>query len=328
MHLLGEGAWAARRVPDDHMALLTDTLSISTLGRDNEYQLSSGDLEARAIQRHWFSPSSQDKNHANQLHLGLRESHLPLDSSLLNQLLNRWREVQNTDLFHLARVNSPPAVWRSPVQRSRKNRLLQIMGLGRPLSPEFSLPFSVPVREPVRVSTLTSALRDFQSPDQKEGTDTTQAPDSILSLQTRFSTIFEGRTGKELPPPLKARLWLAPHRPDLGPYTPWIVPIRHLPYGWEAPEQVALRRKTLQRLLQNPGLMERKQVKDRLRRWNQFEEDVRKHMDKQVRDWVYAWSREPVLTQQIVENSAMSYLLRAWFLQTEWIRDHQTVPAP
>jgi len=327
MHLLGEGAWAARRIPDDHMALLTDTLAISTLGPDNAYQLSSGDLEARAIQRHWFAPSGRHHDDQNRLHLGLRENRVPVDNALLDQLLNRWREVQNTDLFHLARAYTPPAVWRSPVQRSRKNRLLQLMGLGRPLSQEFSLPFSVPVREPVTVATLIAALRDYQSADPNgPGQESTQAPDSILSQQTRFSAVFEGRAGKELPASLKSRLWLAPHRPDLGPYTPWTVPLGNLPYGWETADQQHLRKKTLQRMLQNPALMERKLIRDRLRRWTQFEEDVRKHMDKQLRDWVYAWNLEPLLTQQIVGNSAASYLLRAWFLQTEWIRDHQPAP--
>jgi len=181
--------WVARRVPDDHVAIVANTYTIREVDlADTLNFLGSYDLIEYAEKRGWYDPSKGPFS---------------------------FEEVYANPKTRVAPGNTHRQ-W-SGLRRLAKNAV--------PPPEQERLPFSVIPKEPLSVRHLTSVLRDHYEGTAYEPKDSySETPahkrhtSTICSPATNSSSVFQLRSG--MPVEVGAVWWLAMWQPCSTPYMP------------------------------------------------------------------------------------------------------------
>lgn len=195
--------WVAQRVPDDHIAIIPNYYTITTIDLNDTMNFyGSEDIIEYAIERKWYKPKRDG------------EFNFRLAYSDEGNLENMGNIVRNWSAHNLISTTE--------------------------YTVEDSFPFSFKPSKKVRVADLFEILRNHsegsiydKSENYTKGNPHDQGR-AICSKTTQYGFVAQLR--KNLPKEIAFVFWLAPFRPCIHPFTQWYAGMNEIPEGFSEGE--------------------------------------------------------------------------------------------
>jgi dipeptidase len=191
--------WVAQRVPDDHMAIIPNYYTITTVDlTDTLNYYGSVDLIEYAIENNWYDPDN-----GGEFNFRLAYSD-PGNLENMGNIVRHWSAIN------------------------------QLFSDRYEIGDDF--PFSYKPDKKIELADLFNILRDHNEGseyDESEGYTKGhphQFGRAICSSTTQYGFVAQLR--KDLPKEIAYVLWLAPFRPCVHPFTPWYFGMSDMPGGF------------------------------------------------------------------------------------------------
>jgi len=189
--------WVARRVPDNHVAVVANCYSIGEIDLSDTLNfLGSPDIIEYAAKRGWYNPGKDGK-------------------------------------FHFAKAYSNPGSLTNPRNVNRIWKAINILS-GRNYSLDEAIPSITKPEEKISIQDVMAVLRvhyDEKAIENGDICSIENAKDlkhaSISIKNTQYSVVNHLRSW--LPAEVGAMMWMAFHRPDINSYSPWYSSVNKVP---------------------------------------------------------------------------------------------------
>lgn len=297
--------WVAKRLPQDHIAVLANRFTIDTidLNDKNNYR-GSTDIIEYAIRRGWYNPKT--------------------DGS-----------------FHFANTYNPPEQNQNEHDSLREWRVASLTAKQK-YKPTDRLPFSFKPRGKLELTDFFSLLRDHyeDSPfdltaDGKMDSPHQTGKPTICTSTTRYSFVAQMRNGEVQE--LSHILWIAFGAPDSNAYCPWYFSISALPDGYnrknsENGETVPLNQPSMVfRYSSNHAFWSYARLSQKVERhyqvgiklvhkeWQNFENYLLKMQRKKEKEFTYFFKKNKHIALKLITNYVAEMEYRKWFLANELI---------
>jgi dipeptidase len=295
--------WIAKRVPDDHVAVIANRYTIDTVHlKRKKFYKGSSDLVTYAVRRKWHDPAKDGEfNFA-------RTYATPDNYNHEHNVMRQWR---GTALLAKAKIK-----------------------IDEPL------PFSFEPRKKIKVTDLFRVLRDHYedtkydlTDDYKKGSPNKTAKRTICTDSTRYSFVAQMR--REMPREIAHLAWIAFRRPDTNAYSPWYFSINTPPEGYALgnsmdalknhlnppvslfqinPKYAYWTYANLSRLVDQDY---RTRIKIARKEWRNFENYALKVRKKREREFTYFIKKNKHIALKLITNYVRNLEYRKWFLAFE-----------
>lgn len=299
--------WAAKRVPDDQVAVVANRFTIDTVDfTDKNNCVGSPGLIQYAVQRGWYNPQTHGE-------------------------------------FEFARVYADPENYKAEENVLRQWRGTSLLARKK-FKPDSSLPFSFKPKGKIEITDLYKILRDHYEgseynldPEYKKGSPHAIQKQPICSKDTRYAFVAQLR--KKLPQEIANLVWVAFHRPDTNAFSPWYFSITTPPEGctYGNSETALLSHfkppKTLftfnpryaywsyAKLSQLVEQGYRERFKLTRKEWRNFENYVLKMRRKMEKEFKYLMKINKHITIKLITNYVHKLEYRKWFKASELISE-------
>lgn len=307
LHIVKGKHWIARRVPDDHVAVIANRYIIENIDlNDKKNFLGSPDIIDYAVKRGWYRP-------------------------------------QNDGEFNFARVYSSSKNYSAESNVLRQWRGTALLAKKR-YKPDEPLPFSFSPRKNIKLTDLFMVLRDHYegtehdiTDNYKEGSPNRTEKRTICTESTQYAFVAKLRKREKLPKEIAHLLWLAFRRPDSNAFSPWYVSITSPPEGYSRnPTETALQNHFSPpnpvpefypdyAFLSFSGLSDlvdrnyRSRIRIARKEWRNFENYVMKRLKKMEEEFKYLVKKNKYVALKIMGNFVKRWEYRKWFLASELI---------
>ena len=191
--------WVAQRVPDDHIAIIPNYYTITTVDlADTMNYYGSADLIEYATQRKWYNPKRDG------------EFNFRLAYSDPGNLENMGNIVRNWSAVNLIATE--------------------------PYSVDASFPFSFRPKKKVELTDLFGILRNHNEGSEFDKSENYSRGNphafgrAICATTTQYGFVAQLRA--DLPKEIAPVLWIAPFRPCVHPFTQWYFGMNGIPEGY------------------------------------------------------------------------------------------------
>jgi dipeptidase len=307
LHAVRGKRWAARRVPDNEVAVIANRYTISAMVLDDKDRFQgSPDIVEYAIRRGWYDP-------------------------------------QKDGDFDFARAYSDPAKYADMHNVMRQWRGTDLLA-SKSCKLEDPLPFSFRSRRDIRLSDLFRVLRDHYEGTEhdlsnryRNGSPNSGKNRTICTESTQYAFVAHLRSG--LPVEISHTVWIACRRPDSNAFSPWYVSIARSPEGasressdsaWknhfaplpaQAFEDAGLSFNTYARLSDVVDRQYRQRIAKTQKVWRNHEEFLFKDLKDHEKEFVFLLKSNRALARKIIDNYIRGLEYRKWFLADELLRE-------
>ena len=307
LHAVKGRHWIAQRVPDDHVAVISNYYTIGRIDlKDRNNFLGSADILEYAVKRGWYQPERDGE-------------------------------------FDFARVYSDPGNLKSMGNILRQWRATNLLA-DREFKVEDRFPFSFEPRKKVRIDDFFRVLRDHyegtkydQTNHYRSGSPHSTKPNAICNETTQYSFVAQLRDW--LPAEINNIAWIAFRQPDSHAYSPWFFSINKTPENYyRGSAETALRNHF------NPGswqlgdnhdeafwnFAKLSELVDRLYRnriekvqkvWRNFENFAFKDLKNREKEFAYLLETNKTVAMKIITNYIHNLEYRRWFLAMELLNE-------
>ncbi|MCK4888991.1 MAG: C69 family dipeptidase [Candidatus Aminicenantes bacterium] len=299
MHIVKGKHWAAKRIPDDSVAIIPNYYTIDEINlNDRNDYMGSKDIIDYAVKRGWYNKSDGEK-------FSFRKAYSdPKNLISERNTLRHWR-----GFALLSKLKVRPGV---------------------------DLSFSFKPAKKIKIQDIFTLLRDHYegtaqdlSNGYKTGSPNFTQNRTICTGSTRYSIVAELR--QNLPDEIATLVWIAFRRPDSNSYSPWYPSIVTTPNGYTRGNSETaflthmkknddyFRYDTEHAYWSYAKLSERvdddyrnniKQVK---KMWANFEQSLLKNIKKKEREFAYLLGKNRVLALNMITNYVHNIEFRKWF---------------
>jgi dipeptidase len=299
--------WAAKRVPDDQIAVVANRFTIDKVDFTNKDNcMASPGLIKYAVHRGWYNPQTD-------------------------------RE------FKFARVYADPKNYKAEKNVLRQWRGTSMLAKKK-IVPDSSLPFSFKPKGKIEVTDLYRILRDHYEgseynldPEYKKGSPHAIRKQPICSKDTRYA--FVAYLRKSMPKEIANVVCVAFSRPDTNAFSPWYFSITTPPggYTYGNSETALLSHFTPPKTLFSSDpryaywcytklshLVEqsyRERFRITRKEWRNFENYVLKMQRKMEKEFNYLMKINKHITIKLITNYVHKLEYRKWFKATELITE-------
>jgi dipeptidase len=191
--------WVAQRVPDDHIAIIPNYYTITTVDlADTLNYYGSDDLVDYAVSKKWYDPEKDGEFNFRLVYSD------PGNLENMGNIVRHWSATNKI----------------APEQYAI----------------DASFPFSFKPKKQIELSDLFEILRNHNEGTEYDKSEhyTKGNPHefgrAICAKTTQYGFVAQLRTG--LPPEIANVLWLAPYRPCVHPFTQWYFGMTGIPDGF------------------------------------------------------------------------------------------------
>jgi dipeptidase len=305
LHAVRGKHWIARRVPDEHIVIISNYYSIDEIDlSDKKNFMGSTDIIDYAIKRKWYNPAKDGK-------------------------------------FDFAKVYSSPKNLKSMVNILRQWRATNLISK-KQYEIDMRFPFSFVPKKKVRLTELFSILRDHNEGTEYDLTDSYKngSPNStknrtICDKDTQYS--FVANLRRDLPIEIANIAWIAFRRPDTNAYSPWYLSITTPPVGYtrgssgNALENHFTWPKSFFKF--DPGyafwnyaelselvdLEYKNRIKYTRKEWKNLENYLLKNWKKKEKEFLYLLEKKRNIAINFITNYVHQLEYRKWFLTSQLI---------
>jgi dipeptidase len=307
LHVVKGKHWIAKRIPDDHVAVLANYYTLGKVDlKDKKNYLGSPDIISYAIKRGWYKPE-QDGGFDFAKAYSARG---PLKSE--GNILRQWRA---TNLL-------------SRKQYNEKDRF----------------PFSFKPRKKIKITSLFKVLRDHYEDTEydltnhyKSGTPNSTNNRTICDETTQYSFVAVLRAS--FPKEISNLAWIAFRRPDSNAYSPWYLSIDSPPSGYtfgnpkQAMDVHFSRPKsefkynplfafwTYNKLSELVDSEYKSRIRIVKKKWKNFENYLMENIRKKEKEFLYLLEENNTIAKNIIENYIHNLEFRKWFMAIELIKE-------
>lgn len=307
LHAVKGKHWIARRVPDDHAAVIANRYTIENIDlADKENYLGSPDIIDYAVKRGWYRPGKDGE-------------------------------------FNFAKAYSLPGNYSAELNVLRQWRGTALLAKKR-YKPDEPLPFSFSPRKNLKPTDLFNVLRDHYEGTEydltdgyKEGSPNNTEKRTICTESTQYAFVSQLR--EKLPKEIAHRVWIAFGRPDSNAFSPWYVSITAPPEGYNrGNSETALQNHfklppsfskfnpdyafwTFAKLSDLVDRNYRLRIKIARKEWRNFENYIMKRLKKMEEEFKYMdrKRKNKYIALKIITNYIKGWEYRKWLLASELI---------
>jgi len=191
--------WVAQRIPDDHIAIIPNYYTITTVNlTDTMNFYSSSDLIEYAIKKRWYKPEKDGEFNFRQAYSD------PENLENMGNIVRHWSSIN------------------------------LMFSKGFEVSDEF--PFSYVPQKKIELVDLFQVLRNHNEGSEYDKSENYKLGNphehgrAICSKTTQYGFVAQLRT--DLPKEMAFVMWLAPFRPCVHPFTQWYFGMNEMPKGF------------------------------------------------------------------------------------------------
>lgn len=283
--------WIARRVPDDHVAVVANCYTITQVDlKDKKNYLGSGDIIDYAVKRGWYQPDRDGP-------------------------------------FNFASVYSAPGNIKNEKNALRQWRGINLLSKKKyDMGGQF--PFAFPVsKKSVELTHLFRVLRDHYedteydlTDDYKKGSPNSTEKRTICTATTRYSFAAELRAD-DIPQEIAHCIWIAFRRPDSNAYCPWYVSMPAPPWGYNANSLTEQHAYWYYAKLSD--LVDRDyryRIRGVRKEWRNFENYALKRVRKMEKEFKHLAKINSHIAVKIITNFIHTLEYRKWILAADLIQ--------